>query len=60
MKDSFCIYRSVFDALMAYPAEYTKATLKLIGEYAMDGTLPEETEGIAYGLFCSVNLTVAV
>lgn len=54
MKDSFVLFRSVYDALMAFPAEHTKEALRIIGAYAMDGVLPDNQEGIAYGMFLSV------
>lgn len=54
MRGSFTLYRSVYDALMAYPPEPMKEALRLIGEYALDGVLPESADGVAYGLFCSV------
>lgn len=54
MKDSYVLFRSVHDALMAFPAEHTKEALRIIGAYAMDGVLPENHEGIAYGMFLSV------
>ena len=54
MRDSFTLYRSVFDALMAFPADYMKEALQYIGNYAMDGVLPEGQTGVAYGLFLSV------
>ena len=54
MRDSFVLYRSVFDALMAFPPEEEKTALGMIGRYAMDGVLPETDGGVAYGLFLSV------
>ena len=54
MKDSFVIYRSVFDALMAFPSDEQKEALRMIGRYAMDDELPEDQSGIPYGLFLSV------
>lgn len=54
VRGSFSIYRSVYDALMAYPPEEMKEAFRLIGEYALDGALPDAQEGVAFGLFCSV------
>lgn len=54
MKDSFVIYRSVFDALMAFPSDEQKEALRMIGRYAMDDELPEDQNGMPYGLFLSV------
>lgn len=54
MRDSFTLYRSVFNALKAFPAEYMKEALVMIGDYAMDGVEPDVGDGVAYGLFLSV------
>lgn len=54
MSGSFSIYRSVYDALMAYPPAEMKEAFRLIGEYALNGALPDSQEGVAFGLFCSV------
>ena len=54
MRDSFSIYRSVFEALKAYPPEEAMKAFVMIGEYSMDDKSPEETSGYAYGLFTSV------
>lgn len=54
MRGTFTVYRSVYDALMAYPPADMKEAFRLIGEYALNGTLPDPQESVAYGLFCSV------
>lgn len=54
MRGTFTIYRSVYDALIAYPPADMKEAFRLIGEYALDGKLPDQQESVAYGLFCSV------
>lgn len=54
MRGTFTVYRSVYDALIAYPPAEMKEAFRLIGEYALDGKLPDPQEGVAYGLFCSV------
>lgn len=54
MRDSFLTYRSTFEALRALPAEYLKEVYIMTGEYAMDGREPDQKDGIAYGLFCSI------
>lgn len=54
MSDSFNTLRSTFNALLAFPAEDMKKAYKMMGEYAMDGILPEQEDGVAYGLFLSI------
>ena len=51
--DSFCLYRSIFDALMACDPSTCKDVLRMIGEYAMDGRIPE-TPGNAFGMFLTI------
>lgn len=54
MKGTFTVYRSVYEALMAFPPEDMKEAFRMLGEYALDGKLPEDRDGVAYGLFCSI------
>ena len=54
MSDRFTTYRSTFEAMKAFPAEDMKKAYVMIGEYALDGVLPEPEETVAYGLFLSV------
>ena len=54
MRDSFTTYRSTFEALRALPPEYMKEVYVMVGEYAMDDKEPDQRDGIAYGLFCSI------
>lgn len=51
--DSFVLYRSVFDALMAVDADTCKDLLQYIGEYAMDEKVPEQP-GTAFALFLAI------
>lgn len=52
--DRFTTFRSTFEALKAFPAEDMKRAYVMMGEYAMDGVLPEPENTAAYGLFCSI------
>ena len=54
MSDRFTMFRSTFEALRAFPSEDMKKAYVMIGEYALDGILPEPEESVAYGLFCSI------
>ena len=54
MSDRFTVFRSTFDALKAFPAEDMKSVFVMIGEYALDGILPDPEASVAYGLFCSI------
>lgn len=49
-RDSFLIYRSHLDALLELPAEDVKESLRAIGEYAMDGKVPDAS-GIVMAMF---------
>ena len=51
--DSFVLYRSVFDALMAVDADTCKDLLQYIGDYAMDEKVPEQP-GTAFALFLAI------
>lgn len=54
MSDRFTTFRSTFEALRAFPAEDMKKVYIMMGEYALDGILPEAEPTVAYGLFCSI------
>lgn len=54
MAERFTIFRSVFDALTACPAEDAQRAFEMIGRYALDGVLPDAEKSTAYGLFLSV------
>ena len=41
MAERFTVFRSVFDALIAAPAEDAQRAFEMIGRYAMDGVPPE-------------------
>lgn len=51
--DSFILYRSTLDALMALPPEDFRDAVCMIAEYDMDGKIPEKP-GVAYAMFLSV------
>ena len=53
MCDSFTVYRSVFDSLMACDAENCKQVLQLIGEYVMDDKVPE-VQGLPFAIFLMI------
>ena len=52
--DRFTTFRSTFEALKAFPAEDMKKAYIMMGEYALDGILPEPEVTAAYGLFLSI------
>lgn len=54
MMDRFTTFRSTFEALKAFPAEEMKKAYVMMGEYALDGILPEAECSAAYGLFLSI------
>ena len=54
MMDRFTTFRSTFEALKAFPAEEMKMAYIMMGEYALDGILPEAECSAAYGLFLSI------
>ena len=54
MADRFTVFRSVYDALMACPADDAQKAFGMIGRYAMDGVLPDPEKSNSYGLFLSV------
>lgn len=54
MSERFTIFRSTYEALKAMPPEILKEIFILYGEYALNDTLPETQDGIAYGVFCSM------
>lgn len=53
MCDSFTLYRSVFDALMACEPEICQDVLRMVGEYSMDGKAPEKP-GMAFAMFLTI------
>ena len=54
MSDRFTTFRSVFNAFKRLPAEDLKSVYIMMGEYAMDGIEPEESESTAFVLFCAI------
>lgn len=54
MAERFTVFRSVFDALIAAPAEDAQRAFEMIGRYAMDGVPPEPEKSNAYALFLTV------
>ena len=54
MMNRFTTFRSTFEALKAFPAEEMKKAYVMMGEYALDGILPEAECSAAYGLFLSI------
>lgn len=51
--DSFIMYRSTLDALRSCPPDVVKDALIMMGDYEMDGKIPDQP-GMAFAMFLSV------
>ncbi len=52
-RENFVFYRGFRDAVNILPEEYQLKTMKYLMDYALDGTEPEEENGVEKAMFLS-------
>lgn len=53
-RNSFCFYRSFYDAIKALPKKYQAQALDAVLAYGLDGTEPTEADGVTQAIFALI------
>ena len=54
IRDSFCFYRSFYDAIKALPKKYQAQALDAVLAYGLDGVEPTDTDGVILAIFALI------
>jgi hypothetical protein len=53
-RNSFCFYRSFYDAIKALPKKYQAQALDAVLAYGLDGTEPTDADGVIQAIFALI------
>lgn len=53
-RDSFCFYRSFYDAIKALPKKYQAQTIDAVLAYGLDGIEPTDADGVIQAIFALI------
>jgi hypothetical protein len=54
IRDSFCFYRSFYDAIKALPKKYQAQALDAVLAYGLDGVEPTDADGVIQAIFALI------
>lgn len=54
IRDSFCFYRSFYDAIKALPRKYQAQALDAVLAYGLDGIEPTDADGVIQAIFALI------
>lgn len=54
LRDSFCFYRSFYDAIKALPKKYQAQAIDAVLAYGLDGVEPSDADGVIQAIFALI------
>lgn len=54
IRDSFCFYRSFYDAIKALPKKYQSQAIDAVLAYGLDGVEPTDADGVIQAIFALI------